>query len=172
MAEPYLSEIRLFSFGFPPRGWALCNGQILPINQNQALFSLLGTTYGGDGVTNFALPNLQGRLALHMGSAFSLGEVLGEAVHTLTQDEMPGHNHTIAAIANGGANATNVPNPTVVLGSGSGRGAEVSIYDVAAPATNMLPLADSGDGQPHENRMPFTTLSYCIALQGIFPTRN
>jgi microcystin-dependent protein len=180
MAEPFLGEIRTFSFGFAPKGWAMCNGQLLPINQNQALFSLLGTQFGGDGRITFALPNFQGRLALGMGTSstgtgFTIGEVLGEATHTLLEAEMPAHNHAIAASVNGTSNATNIPSSTVVLGSGSSSGAgtpAVSIYDSTAPGTAMLPLGDTGDGEPHQNLMPFTVLSYCIALQGIFPSRN
>jgi microcystin-dependent protein len=119
MSEPFLGEIRTFSFNFAPKGWAMCNGQLLPINQNQALFSLLGTNFGGDGRTTFGLPNLQGRLALSMGirstgTSFTIGEVLGEAAHTLLEAEMPGHNHAIAASVNGASNATNIPSSTVV----------------------------------------------------------
>ena len=180
MATPFLGEIRTFSFGFAPKGWAMCNGQLLPINQNQALFSLLGTQYGGDGIRDFALPDLRGRLALGIGTSsagtsFTIGEVLGEATHTLLEAEMPAHNHAIAASVNGTSNATNIPSSAVVLGSGSSSGAgtpAVSIYDSTAPGTTMLPLGDTGGDQPHQNLMPFTVLSYCIALQGIFPSRN
>jgi microcystin-dependent protein len=180
MSTPYLGEIRAFSFNFAPKGWALCNGQTLPINQNQALFALLGTFYGGNGVQTFQLPNLQGRVALGMGTSsfgtsFAIGGVLGEDAHTLIETEMPAHNHAIAANANGTSNATNIPSSAVVLGSGSSSGAgtpALQIYDSTAPATPMLPLGKTGSGQPHENRMPFAVLNYCIALQGIFPSRN
>jgi microcystin-dependent protein len=180
MAEPFLGEIRAFSFNFAPTGWALCNGQLLAINQNQALFALLGTTFGGNGTTTFALPNLQGRVALGMGTSsvgtsFVIGESLGEVSHTLVETEMPAHNHGIAANVNGTSNATNIPSSAVVLGSGSSSGAgtpAVPIYSSTAPSTAMLPLGNAGSDQPHENRMPFEVLSYCIALQGIFPSRN
>jgi microcystin-dependent protein len=175
MATPFLAEIRTFSFNFAPRGWAMCNGQLLPINQNAALFALLGTFYGGDGVTTFALPNLQGRLALGMGGSFTIGEAIGEATHTLVEAEMPAHTHAIRANINGTSNATNIPSSAVVLGSGSSSGAgtpAVSIYDSTAPGAAMLPLGDTGGGEPHQNLMPFTVLNYCIALQGIFPSRS
>jgi len=175
MATPFLGEIRTFSFGFAPKGWAMCNGQLLPINQNQALFSLLGTQFGGDGIINFALPNLQGRLAFGVGMGFVLGQAPGEATHTLIEAEMPAHNHAIAASVNGTSNATNIPSSTVVLGSGSSSGAgtpAVPIYDSTAPGTAMLPLGNAGGDQPHQNLMPFTVLNYCIALQGIFPSQN
>jgi len=175
MSEPFLGEIRTFSFNFAPKGWALCNGQTLPINQNQALFSLLGTQYGGNGTTTFQLPNLQGRLALGMGGSFTIGEATGEATHTLVEAEMPAHNHAIAASVNGTSNATNIPSSAVVLGSGLSSGAgtpAVSIYDSTAPVTAMLSLGDAGGDQPHQNLMPLTVLNYCIALQGIFPSRN
>ena len=180
MATPYLSEIRAFSFGFAPKGWALCNGQLLPINQNQALFALLGTTYGGDGRTTFALPNLQGRVALGIGTSsagttFTPGEVLGQPTHTLQLTEMPSHNHAIAANANGATNATNIPTAGTIPGSGSSSGPGtplVPIYDSTAPGAAMLPLGTAGNGQPHENRMPYTVVNYCIALQGIFPSQT
>jgi microcystin-dependent protein len=174
MATPFLGEIRAFSFSFAPEGWALCNGQTLPINQYTALFSLLGTDFGGNGTTTFNLPDLQGRLALGSGSA--VGEAVGEAAHTLVAAEMPAHDHAIAADANGSANATHIPSGTVVLGSGSsslaGRPAIPIYHRAAAPHAPMLPLMNAGGSQPHENRMPFTVLNYCIALQGVYPSRN
>jgi microcystin-dependent protein len=166
MAEPFLSEIRLMSFVFAPRGWALCNGQLLPINQNQALFSLLGTTYGGDGRVNFALPDLRGRTPIHVGSGHTLGERGGEQAHTLSIAEIPTHTHAAAAssLATGG-NA----NPTGrFLGSGN------NVYHSPASLTSMTPgtVANTGGSQAHLNMQPFLTLSFCIALQGIFPSQN
>ena len=180
MAEPFLGEIEAFSFNFAPKGWAICAGQVLPINQNQALFSLLGTTYGGNGTTTFALPDLRGRIANAFGAGsglanYNLGQTGGEESHTLALTEMQpgGHSHTITAMNNGATGGTNVPDGTVKLGSGFARAsnAPVSIYSAATPTIAMGSLAPSG-GQPHENRMPFLALNYCIALQGIFPSRN
>jgi microcystin-dependent protein len=169
MSTPYLAEIRLTSFAFAPRGWALCNGQLLPINQNQALFALLGTTYGGDGRTNFALPNLQGRAPMHFSATHLLGEAGGEAVHTLTAAEMPAHGHALRA--SGKAAASSSPNGGVLAAVPRGG------TPAYAAATNLVPLnpaaiAASGGSQPHENRAPFLTLNFVIALQGIFPSRN
>ena len=167
MAEPFLSEIRLFSFGFAPKGWALCNGQLLPINQNQALFSLLGTTYGGDGRVNFALPNLQGNVAIHMGNGHVLGERGGEQAHTLSIPEMPAHTHTVQASSAVGTQ--NVPANNMML---SQRAAE--IYRAPSNLAPMVSgtLANTGGSQPHLNMQPFLTLNFCIALQGIFPSQN
>ena len=166
MAEPFLSEIRIMSFVFAPKGWALCNGQLLPINQNQALFSLLGTTYGGDGRVNFALPDLRGRTPIHEGSGHTLGEKGGEQAHTLTISELPTHTH----VANGATNAadTNTPSNTVLLGI---------VNDAYGDPANLQAMAASeitnvGGSQPHLNMQPFLTLSFCIALQGIFPSPN
>lgn len=170
MSTPFMSEIRVFSFNFAPKGWAMCNGQLLPINQNQALFSLLGTTYGGDGRVNFALPNLQGRTALHMGTGYVQGQRGGEEAHTLVLSEMPAHTHPASADATNGnatlANPTgNLPanNPAIPMYSG-GSGNMASMY--AQMVSTM------GGGQPHENRQPFLALNFCIALSGIFPSRN
>jgi microcystin-dependent protein len=175
MATPFLGEIRAFSFSFAPTGWALCNGQTLPINQNQALFALLGTTYGGNGVQNFMLPNLQGRVAMNAGSTFTQGETAGKETVVLAPAELPAHTHVVTAAANGAANATNIPGPTVILGSGStsqDTNSAVLIYSDAAANMAMAPLGASGSGQGHENRMPSLVLNYCIALSGIFPSRN
>jgi microcystin-dependent protein len=166
MAEPFLSEIRLMSFGFAPKGWALCNGQLMPINQNQALFSLLGTTFGGDGRVNFALPDLRGRVPIHVGGAHTLGERGGEEAHTLSIAEMPAHTHVVNAstIASGG-----VDNPAdKFLGSAS------NLYHTPANLTAMNPgtISSRGGSQAHLNMQPFLTLSFCIALQGIFPSPN
>jgi len=165
MAEPFLSEIRIFSFNFAPKGWALCNGQLLPINQNQALFSLLGTTYGGNGQTNFALPNLQGNVPIHMGSGHTLGERGGEQAHTLSISELPTHTHVAQASTN---NATLAPSSGNLMGSTSNGDA------AAANLTSLLPstVANVGGSQAHLNMQPFLVLNFCIALQGIFPSQN
>lgn len=170
MAEPFLSEIRIFTFNFPPKGWAFCNGQLLPINQNQALFSLLGTTYGGDGQTTFALPNLRGRVPIHTGSGFSLGQAAGQEVHTLSLQEMPTHNHPVRAF-DGGVDS----NGTSPAGAFYARTADAStMYFSGAADTSMnaAVISNVGGSQPHENRQPFLVLNFCIALQGIFPSRN
>ncbi|MES1245463.1 MAG: tail fiber protein [Acidobacteriota bacterium] len=163
MAEPFLSEVRIMSFVFAPKGWALCNGQLLPINQNQALFSLLGTTFGGDGRVNFALPDLRGRTPIHVGGAHTLGERGGEQSHTLSIGELPTHTHT------GMASPTNGDSPSAgnnVLGGALNtyRGADNLISLNAGTVTNV------GGSQAHLNMQPFLTLSFCIALQGIFPS--
>ena len=167
MAEPFLSEIRMFSFNFAPRGWALCNGQILPINQNQALFSLLGTTYGGDGRVSFALPNLQGRVPIHVGNGHTLGERAGEQAHTVSVAEMPAHTH--AAQASAAAGTQNVPANNMML---SQRAAE--IYRAPSSPVPMVAgtLSNAGGSQAHLNMQPFLALNFCIALQGIFPSQN
>jgi microcystin-dependent protein len=162
MAEPFLSEIRIMSFVFAPKGWALCNGQLLPINQNQGLFSLLGTTFGGDGRVNFALPDLRGRTPIHVGSGHTLGERGGEQSHTLSIAELPTHTHVARANSSNGDNS----NP-------SGRMlARAQIYRAPADLTSLHPgtVANVGGSQAHLNMQPFLTLSFCIALQGIFPS--
>ena len=182
MSEPFLSMIEAFGFDFAPQGWALCAGQTLSIAQNQALFALLGTTYGGDGVTNFNLPDLRGRLALGFGqgvglSAYNLGEVGGQETHQLSAAEIPSHAHTLNATNNGQASGTNVPSSTVLMGSGYGietNNPVENIYGNTAPTVAMArgAVGPAGGGAPHENRMPFLTINYCIALQGFFPSRN
>ena len=166
MAEPYLAEIRIMSFGFAPKGWALCNGQLLPINQNQALFSLLGTTYGGNGQTTFALPDLRGRTPIHVGSGHTLGERAGEQAHTVSIAEMPTHTHV--------GNATNTAGSAIIATGNLLAGSSTQLY--VAPqnlvAMNAATLASVGGSQAHLNMQPFLTLSFCIALQGIFPSRN
>jgi microcystin-dependent protein len=167
MAEPFLSEIRLMSFVFAPKGWALCNGQLLPINQNQALFSLLGTTFGGDGRVNFALPDLRGRVPIHVGAGHTLGERGGEQAHTLSIAELPQHAHVALASPAGG----NQPVPTNAVPASA---APNALY---APAESLVALsagtvASTGGSQAHLNMQPFLTLSFCIALQGIFPSPN
>lgn len=180
MSEPFLGEIRAFGFNFAPVGWAQCNGQVLPISENAALFALLGTTFGGNGTTNFVLPDLRGRVAISAGLGLGLsnrilGEILGEETHSLTSNEMPLHQHAIAAAANGAANATNIPGASVIPGSGSSGATgtpAVPIYADGTPDTAMLPLGTTGGSQGHENRMPFLVANYCIAMVGIFPSRN
>ena len=166
MAEPFLSEIRIFSFGFAPKGWALCNGQLLPINQNQALFSLLGTTFGGDGRVNFGLPNLQGMTPIHVGNGHTLGEKGGEQAHTLSISEIPTHVHV--ANATSATSTTNVPGNTTVLAQSTSS----QLYTAAAALAAMAPntLANVGGSQAHLNMQPFLTLNFSIALQGIFPS--
>ncbi|HWU53757.1 MAG TPA: tail fiber protein [Tahibacter sp.] len=169
MAEPFLAEVRIFSFVFAPKGWALCNGQLLPINQNQALFSLLGTTYGGDGRVNFALPDLRGRIPVYIGgsSGFTLGERGGEAAHTLTISELPQHNHMLNATSAGGTVAA--ANASAMIASVSS-----SLYNTPTALTTLNPssITNVGGSQAHNNMMPYLTLSFCIALQGIFPSQT
>jgi len=164
MAEPFLSEIRIMSFVFAPKGWALCNGQLLPINQNQALFSLLGTTFGGDGRVNFALPDLRARTPVHVGSGHTLGEKGGEQAHTLSIAEIPTHVHTLRGSGNNGSvqEATNN-----VLGVVPGR-----IYSDPSNVVALSPgsVTSVGGSQAHLNMQPYLTLSFCVALQGIFPS--
>jgi len=166
MAEPFLAEIRIMSFGFPPKGWALCDGQLLPINQNQALFSLLGTTFGGDGQVNFGLPNLQGRTPIHVGAGHTLGERAGEQAHTLSISELPTHVHT----AHGSTSDGDIPTtPGHMLSSPA-----VQLYTAPANLTSLSPgtLANVGGSQAHLNMQPFLVLNFSIALQGIFPSPN
>ena len=167
MAEPFISEIRLMSFVFAPKGWALCDGQLLPINQNQPLFSLLGTTYGGDGRVNFALPDLRARVPIHVGNGHTLGERGGEQAHTLSIAELPTHTH----VANASSNDATVGVPA---GNLLARAAPANPY--IAPtnlgALNPATVGNTGGSQPHLNMQPFLTLNFCIALQGIFPSPN
>ena len=181
MSEPFVGQVIAVGFNFAPVGWALCQGQLLPISQNTALFSLLGTTYGGNGTTTFALPDLRGRIANAFGQGpglqlYNLGQTGGEESHTLVLGEMTagGHTHAVNATNNGQTGGTNVPSAAVTLGAGysSETGSPaVNIYSSAAPTIAMGSLGQAG-GQPHENRMPFLAMNYCIALQGIFPSRN
>jgi len=168
MAEPFLSEIRIMSFNFAPKGWALSNGQLLPINQNQALFSLLGTTYGGDGRVNFGLPDLRTRAPIHTGSGHTLGEQGGEQSHTLSISEVPTHAH--AANASTTQASTNVPASNTVLSTSNPQnvfGAASNLVSMAAAS-----IGNTGGGQAHQNMQPYLVLSFCIALQGIFPSPN
>ncbi|MDR3406766.1 MAG: tail fiber protein [Chthoniobacter sp.] len=166
MAEPFLAEIRIMSFGFPPKGWATCDGQLLPINQNQALFSLLGTTYGGDGRVNFGLPNLDGRVPMHMGNGHVLGERGGEQGHTLNISELPTHTHVAQASSDNGTTA--IPAAGTVLGSVS------NMYGSPTNLTSLLPatVTNNGGSQAHLNMQPFLVLNFSIALQGIFPSQT
>jgi microcystin-dependent protein len=174
MADQFVGEIRMFAGNFAPVGWAFCNGQLLPISQNTALFSLLGTNYGGDGKSTFGLPNLQGSFAMHAGaspgpglSIHSVGEIGGEAAHALTAAELPGHTHKLEAA---GSASTGTPSNSVAPGVTAGP-------KVYAPLTNPVAMAGSaisgaGGSAPHENRHPYLALSFIIALQGIFPARS
>ncbi len=165
MSEPFLSEIKLVSFNFPPKGWALCNGQFMPINQNQALFSLLGTTYGGDGRTTFALPNLRGRVPIHMGDGHTLGEAAGSTSVTVNIQQLPTHIHPLMG-SNAPSNTT-APAGNVLAEFNNG-------YGPATTLTTLLPqsVTSVGGSQPHNNMMPYLVLNFIIALQGIFPSRN
>ena len=167
MSTPFLGQIQIMSFNFPPKGWTLCNGQLLPINQNQALFAILGTTYGGNGQTTFALPNLQGRTPMHVGGGISLGQVGGEAIHTLNIAELPAHNH----VPVGNSNAPSSASPA---GNVWATNPITSPYAAASDGNVMNPscIAAVGGNQPHENRSPYLTLNFVIALQGIFPSQN
>jgi microcystin-dependent protein len=169
MSEPFLAEIRIVGFTFAPRGWALCDGQILPIAQNQSLYSLLGTTYGGDGRTSFALPDLRGRVPIHTGASnganHPLGSKGGEETHTLTAAEMTQHTHTIQASAD--ASASQDPTNNVLARSGQIYGGASNLVDMVSGT-----LANAGGGQAHENTQPYLALNFCIALQGVWPSRN
>jgi microcystin-dependent protein len=168
MSEPFISEIKIMSFGFAPKGWALCNGQLLPINQNQALFSLLGTTYGGDGRVNFGLPDLQSRAPIHMGSGHTLGERGGEQAHTLSISEIPTHIHTASASSLDG----DVPTPTGNVLAGTGTAQLYSSSSANLTSLNPGTIGNVGGSQAHLNMQPFLVLTFCIALQGIFPSQN
>jgi microcystin-dependent protein len=168
MAEPFLSEIRIMSFIFAPKSWALCDGQLLPINQNQALFSLLGTTYGGDGRTTFGLPDLRNRVPIHMGEGHTLGERGGEQAHTLSISELPTHTHTPNATT--ATATTNIPGNTVILAQSTSSQLYSSAANFVAMAANAL--GNVGGSQAHLNMQPFLVLSFCIALQGIFPSQT
>jgi microcystin-dependent protein len=180
MATPFLGELKIVSFNFAPKGWALANGQLLPINQNQALFSLLGTMYGGDGRVNFALPDLRGRVAMHMGGGFTQGERGGEDAHTVSLTEMPQHTHflegntTTAATANAFTPAANDSLGQSIGVPSSGANFALDIYSTSAPNATMAAgtVTNAGGNQAHENRQPFLVLNWIVALQGIFPSQN
>jgi microcystin-dependent protein len=174
MADAFVGEIQIYAFGFPPRGWALCNGQLLPISQNQALFALLGTNYGGNGTTNFALPDLRNRVPIHPGTGTGLsgyvqGQTGGQGTVTVTQAQLPVHTHALGVVASVPGNTSNpVGNRLGVAPAGIG-----STYSGAGNATgSTAATAAQGGGQAHTNLQPFMTLNFCIALQGIFPSRN
>jgi len=170
MSEPFLAEIRIVGFNFAPRGWAFCDGQILPINQNQSLYSLLGTTYGGDGRTSFALPDLRSRTPIHRSDGHSLGQKSGAETVTLTAAEIAAHTHAAKASSSVGNNST----PTGRIFS-SPTPPDLQYRDPEAANTTALrsgTITNAGGGQAHNNMQPYTTLSYCIALRGLFPSRN
>lgn len=175
MADPFVAEIRIFPFNFAPKGWAFCDGQLLPLSQNTALFSLLGTTYGGNGKSNFGLPNLQGSAPMEWGqgpglSLRSIGETGGSETVTLLESEIPAHAHAIRVQGADPADVQ-IPGPTVVLGRSSGGAAyQTTTTGLVSMAPEMLPPA--GGDQPHNNMMPYLTLNFCIALQGVFPPRT
>jgi len=165
MAEPFLGEVRVAGFGFPPKGWALCNGQLLPINQNQALFALLGTMYGGDGRTTFALPDFRGRAPMHLRGEYVQGQSGGEAAHTLTPAELPAHTHSLNA--SGNAATTVVPSGNLLAAPAN------PLYGSGTPAAlGPEAVGVTGGSQPHDNMPPYLTLNFIIALQGLFPNRN
>ncbi len=179
--SPYISMIEAFAFNFAPRGWAMCAGQTLSIAQNQALFALLGTTYGGNGTTTFSLPDLRGRLALGFGqgaglSPYALGATGGQESHQLVASEVPTHAHSLNATNNGQVNGTNIPSSGVLMGTGYGIEANNPVENIygASPSVAMAAgaVGSAGGNQLHENRMPFLTINYCMALQGIFPARD
>jgi microcystin-dependent protein len=167
MSEPFLGEVRIFGFNFAPRGWATCDGQLLPISQNQALFALLGTTYGGNGTTSFALPELKGRSPLGFSGSLPLGARAGTEVETILVSNLPPHTHELQASA--GAQNSNTP-----AGNFLGENTIPVLYRPIGTAVSMAAssVSTSGGSQPHGNMQPFITLNFCIALQGIFPSRN
>jgi microcystin-dependent protein len=165
MSEPFVGEIRAFGMNYAPRGWAMCNGQLLMINQNQALYSILGNTYGGDGRTTFALPDLRGRVPVHAGNSISYGQSAGEESHALTVNEMPPHIHTISASS--GPASDKAPANKVW--------AKTDESNFAAAPNNTMStaaLTNAGESRPHNNMQPYNTINFCIALQGIYPSRN
>lgn len=171
--DPFLGEIRIMSFNFAPQGWAKCNGQLLPINQNQGLFSLMGTMYGGNGQTNFALPNLRDRAAIHFGAGFTQGQAGGEQAHTVTISELPTHTH----ILNAKAPADSTNNTNIPTGAFLSNSAPVEIYNSGATNPGILvpipsTVSSVGGSQAHNNMMPSLVLNFCVALQGIFPSQN
>lgn len=174
MADPFVAEIRIFPFNFAPRGWAFCQGQLLPLSQNTALFALLGTTYGGDGKSTFALPDLEGRAPIHPGqgpglSLYDLGQTSGSEFVTLLESEMPVHSHALRASLDDADLA--IPLPTRVLAKSGGS----NLYDTTTSGLNQMApegLSPAGGSLPHNNLMPYLTLSFCIALQGVFPPRG
>ncbi len=171
MSEPFLAEIKIVSFNFPPKGWAMCNGQFLPINQNQALFSLLGTVYGGNGQTTFALPNMRGQVPIHVGNGHTLGEKAGTSAVTISQQSMPQHIHFGQATTD--PHTTNPENYQPIAANAL-FGVVNNLYKAPNNLTTLLPssLSNVGGSQAHENRQPYLVLNFIIALQGIFPSQN
>ncbi len=173
--DPFVAEIRIFPFNFAPKGWAFCDGQILPLSQNTALFSLLGTTYGGDGKSNFALPNMQGNVPMHPGqgpglSLHDLGETGGSETVSLLESEIPAHNHAVMAVNSNG-------NRTTPIGNSISRAVNATPYFPGTPTPPLVNLNDAtiapaGGDQPHNNMQPYLTLNFCIALQGVYPPRT
>jgi microcystin-dependent protein len=171
--DPFVAEIRIFPFNFAPKGWAFCDGQILPLSQNTALFSLLGTTYGGDGKSNFALPNMQGNAPMHPGqgpglSLHDLGETGGSETVSLLESEIPSHSHFLRASIDD-ADLT-IPTSARILAKSSGQNIYAPTANVTAMSDNAL--APAGGDQPHNNMQPYLTLNFCIALQGVYPPRT
>jgi microcystin-dependent protein len=166
MGTPYLGEIKIISWNYAPKAWAFCNGQFLPINQNQALFSILGTTYGGNGQTTFALPDFRGRVPIYQGKGFLLGQAGGEEFHTLSTSEMPAHNHVLQA--NSAAGNVGVPNNNFLANISTKAYGSFQSLTTLSPST----VTNTGGSQPHEDRQPYLVLNFIIALQGIFPSRN
>jgi microcystin-dependent protein len=163
--EPFLGQLMLASFNFAPRGFTMANGQLLPINQNQALFALFGTFFGGDGIRTFGLPNLQGRVPIHQGGGYVIGQTGGQESHTVTTGETPQHNHLVTAI-----NTANATDPSGAFLAGSGAAVFNSLTNIAT--MNQGSIASAGGSQSHENRQPYLVMTWVIALQGIFPSRN
>lgn len=175
MSEPYLSQIEAFAFGFAPKGWLLCAGQLLSIQQNSALFSLLGTTYGGNGIQTFALPDLRSRVAIGFNGSYPQGAIIGEEAHTLLTSEVPPHAHSLTAVDNGTAGGTFTPSDSVSPGSpynAVSSGGVGGYSTTTTTPTAMAPTDPNGGSTPHANTMPYNTLNYCIAINGIFPSRN
>jgi microcystin-dependent protein len=167
VSEPFLAEIRIVGFNFAPRGWTLCDGQILPINQNWSLYSLLGTTYGGDGRTSFGLPDLRGRTPIHVGNSYPLGTSGGEETHTLNDNEMPQHTHSLRASSQDGALHT--PQNAYWAATSTRSAFSNGVPDTTMASANVIAM---GDGQAHNNMQPYLALNFIIALQGLFPSRN
>lgn len=169
MSEPFLAEVKIVGFNFAPRGWAFCDGQILPINQNQSLYSLLGTTYGGDGRTSFGLPDMRSRTPVHKGDGHPLGQRGGSETVALAAAQMPAHSHAVKATQSA-ANVSPVGNTVVLADTNKSLYADATVANLTALRSGTI--ANTGGGQAHNNMQPYLTLSYCIALQGLFPSRN
>ncbi len=165
MSTPYLSEIKMVSFGYAPKGWLLCNGQVLPINQYQALFALVGTTYGGNGISTFQLPNLQGIMPIHMGNGYTEGQTGGTTTVTLTQNQIPSHTHSAVGV-------TTVANAEPAAGNAWANSAQNPYATSTNAGMSALAVQQTGGNQPHDNMPPFLVLNFVIAVQGIFPSRS